>query len=834
MHSAAIARDKILHSVRRPGRYIGGELNASVPVAGSYQAALAFPDLYEIGFPYLGFQILYHLLNEIEGVSCQRVYAPDADVEEALRREKTPLFTIEAGYPLKNLNLIGFTLQYELHSTTILNMLDLGGIPLYAQDRPEDYPLIIGGGPLAFSPEPLAPFFDAFLVGDAESILPQVMQKLKGWKLEGIPKSGILSRLAELPGVYAPSLYQPRFDRGGRFAGLEKLSPQAPDRVSANHEGALQAEYYPFKPLVPLISVEHDRLSVEVMRGCSRGCRFCNAGIIHRPTRERPVEDLIRFIERGLESTGYDELSLLSLSTADFSALPGLLPEISALIEGKGISLSYPSMRPDAFTQDIARSISSGRKTGLTFAPEAGTERLRAVINKDLRDEDLFRALKIAAEAGWKSAKLYFMVGLPTETDRDLNAVADLALKCRGLLGSSRRAPLHISLSVFSPKPHTPFQWEAQVERDEVKRRIALIKRRLNKPGIKVSYHDPEMTSVETLLARGDRRLAKVIERVYRDGARLEGWSEKFDFRRWEAAMTAEGLSWDFFTGEFEPVSPLPWDIIATGVSREHLLKERQRSRAGIMTPDCRWKCSQCGLECPPPPKPQNLLWKAPLAQANASPPKINLRFKFTRTGPSRWISHLETVKLLERSLRRAEMPLAFSRGFHPHPKISYGPALPVGFETSGDYFDVQLTEPVSNPGERLNRALHGGVGIVAVRDIPLAVPSLSSVINYLTYEIALQDITPRLRETIAAWKEKAAVVILDRNDVRWDISPLIRRFQLNGRRLRLDLLIENGKSPRPDRLLESLGYSPGDADYKREGCYVLEGSILNDPLELF
>lgn len=825
--------ERLLPFVRRPGRYAGGELHAILPRKDDFQIALAFPDLYEIGFPYLGFQILYHRLNSIDGISCQRVYAPDIDAETIMRREKIPLCTIEDGNPLKNLDAVGFTLQYELHSTTILNMLELGEVPLRTELRSETCPIVMGGGPLAYSPEPFAPFFDAFLLGDAEDALPAVVKNLRKWKSKGISRTEILSGLAEIPGVYIPSLYRPLYSPGGRFARFQRLNPRLPEKIQAVHQEVLRQDFYPDKPLIPLISVEHDRLALEVMRGCTRGCRFCNAGIIHRPTRERQPDYLIKQLDSALKFTGYDEISLLSLSTADYSALSGLLPEIAGIIEGQGISLSYPSLRPDAFTVEIARSISAGRKTGLTFAPEAGTERLRAVINKDLSDKDLLQALKIAADAGWRSAKLYFMVGLPTETEADVQAIAGLALKCRSILGSDKRKPLHVSLSVFSPKPHTAFQWEPLLSTEEVLSRIGMIKRRLNRSAIKVSYHDPGMTMVETLLARGDRRVADVIERVFRAGARQEGWTENFDFDRWDMAMREENLPWELFTGELNTDDCLAWEIASTGVSPEFFLRERGKSRQAETTPDCRWKCSQCGLECPPPPKPRSYPRSLPKSRPLTAAVSAAYRFKLARSGPSKWMSHLETAKLLERSFRRARMPVAYSLGFHPHPRISFGPALPLGFETAGDCFDVRFHDSVSEPVEKMNLALHGGVKIIEAVEIPLTAVSLGEIIDCLSYEIKIRKVTPELQETIGAWQEGQSVYTTGREGKLWDITSLIRCFELVGETLRFDAAIVQGRSPRPDNLLYGLEYEPGEAEFKRLGCFSIQGDSLIDPLEV-
>lgn len=831
----SILEQKLFPRVAKPGRYIGGELNLRIPRSDDLQIALAFPDLYEIGFAYFGFQILYHILGGISGISCQRVYAPAKDAEEILRRENIPLFTLEGKNPLREFDLIGFTLQYELHATNILNMLDLSGIPLRVEDRGDDDPIIVGGGPLSFNPEPFAPFFDAFIVGDGEETFPALIARVREGKMKGLSRTEIINRLSNLTGVYIPTLYLPHFDPMGRFSHLKRLSPSTPETIESVHVEELRPEYYPGKSLVPLIAVEHDRLSMEIMRGCTRGCRFCNAGMINRPTREVSPEMILRLLNDSLANTGYDELSLLSLSTADYSRLEFLLTEITGSILNQGMTLSFPSLRLDAFTESMAERITGGRKTGLTFAPEAGSERLRSVINKDLRNEDLFRALETAAKCGWKSVKLYFMVGLPTETEDDVESIVRLALKCRAIMKSSSGKPLHISIAPFSPKPHTPFQRAELLAPDEAMRRINIIRSRLRQKGFKVSFHAPEMAAVETLIARGDRRIAGVIERVFRSGARFEGWSDSFDYSRWTQAMSDEGLDWENFLDAIPPDAPLPWKHISTGISDEFLTREWERSRKMVTTPDCRWKCSDCGLGCAPPPKPEHYHRKSSNETGTplkAGEPAVRLRFKFSLSGPSRYISHLETVKLVERALRRADFPVAYSRGFHPHPRISFGPALPLGYETRGDYFDVLLNESVEDALDKLNASIYGGIEIITTEEIPLSAQSLSALINLLTYEIRLKRKTEDLERFVEAWRNGEPVSISDRKGREWEVSKHIRRIDFLKETIRFEAEIIGGKSPRPDVLLAQTGYSPGEFEICRLACHEYRNGVYFDPID--
>ena len=807
-------------------------MNAKIPRRGDTQVALAYPDLYEIGFAYYGFQILYHILNSMEDVSCQRVYAPAEDAEKILRAEQIPLFTVEGKNPLFCLDIIGFTLQYELNAPDILNMLELGGITLHASQRADEEPLILGGGPLAYNPEPFAPFFDAFLVGDGEEQFPSLVEKIRQCKVKGLSRKEIILQLRELEGVYIPSLYRPRFRSTGEFSHLEKIEDDAPDCVQAAHVESLQPENYPRKPLVPLISVSHDRLTVEIMRGCTRGCRFCNAGMQHRPTREAPANALLQQIETALNSTGYEELSLLSLSTADYSQLWELLDGLNNILDRPGVSLSYPSLRPDAFSGEMVELSSEGRKTSLTFAPEAGSQRMRKFINKDFKDEDLFRALRTAADAGWKSAKLYFMAGLPGETDEDIQSIIKLAGKCRQIIGSTRKKPLHISLAVFAPKPNTPFQRAGMLASQDIQRRIEMVKEGLKHNTFKISFHDPDMSKVETVISRGDRRIGAVIEWVYRRVGRLQGWSDRFDFSLWTQAMENEGLDINYFAGQIEQDKPLPWEHIRTGIDPDFLQSEWDKAQNLITTPDCRWKCADCGLKCPPPAKPTRE-GKIRRRKPNLDyySPQMRMRFKFTRDGKSKYISHLETGKLLERSLRRADIPLAYSQGFHPHPRISFGPALPLGHAAQGEYFDTWLIENIDQPLPRIQSSLHAGMEVIDCKEIPLKSESLNRFINLLAYDITLDDVKPELIKLIGDFQAGKIIISDNRKGGKIRIDHHLQRLELKDQILKIDFLILEGRHPRPETILTNAGYEPWEAVYLRKGCFRLDHDGIINPL---
>jgi len=608
-----LVHEDILPHVEKPSRYLGTEHNAVHKdwERTAVRMALAFPDLYEIGMSHLGLSILYGLVNEREDSLLERVFAPAPDMEGELRRRGLPLFSLESYRPLRDFDLLGFTLQYELTYTNILNMLDLAGIPLLAAERGATDPLVIGGGPCAVNPEPLAPFFDAFVLGDGEEVLPEILAVVKevkaGVRGQGVAWPGgrreILRRLAALGGVYVPSLYRVRYYPDGRVAAVEPQDPYAPARIKRRVVADLDAAYFPARPLVPYMEVVHDRVMLEIMRGCTRGCRFCQAGIIYRPVRERSAELLQRQAADLLRATGHHEIALTSLSSADYTGIAGLARALVDAYGCLGIGISLPSLRADTFSVDLAKEIERVRKTGLTFAPEAGTQRLRNVINKGVTEEDLLAACRAAFGAGWRRVKLYFMIGLPTETQEDLDGLVELALKVlrEGEGRGPRRKSVEVAVSVssFVPKPHTPFQWEPQDRVEVLQDKQAYLRRRLRRP-IKYSWHNPLMSLLEAVLARGDRRLGAVILKAWQKGSKFDSWEEHFSWERWAAALAEVGLDASFYAHRRrEPDEVLPWDHLDVGVSRAYLWRETRRAKEGLTTADCRWAgCSGCAV-CP-------------------------------------------------------------------------------------------------------------------------------------------------------------------------------------------------------------------------------------------
>ncbi|MGI6285305.1 TIGR03960 family B12-binding radical SAM protein [Neomoorella humiferrea] len=599
--------EKLLSRVSRPARYLGTEWNAVHKDWEENPARMAFiyPDLYEVGMSHLGLAILYGAVNERPGMLMERAFAPGPDLEALLRQNRIPLFSLESHRPLYEFDVLGFTLQYEMSYTTILNILDLAGIPLLAGERTAAHPLIIGGGPGAANPEPLAPFFDAFLLGDGEEALPELLALVADLKKKGTinDRRRVLQTIAGLPGFYVPSLYEVKYNDDGTLAEVVPREKGVPARVSKRVIPDLDTAYFPTRPIVPFLEVIHDRIMLEVMRGCTHGCRFCQAGAIYRPVRERDLALLLRQAEELVRHTGHEEISLTSLSTADYSRVEELAQTLTAAYADRGVSISLPSLRVDAFSVRLAEAVQRVRKSTLTFAPEAGSQRLRDVINKGVDEEDILTATAEAFRAGWQAIKLYFMIGLPTEEEGDLLGIVHLARRILDVgrkLAPGGRPTVTVSVSSFVPKPWTAFQWEPQDRIEVIKRKQEMLRRHLKGPGMKFNWHEAEVSFIEAVLSRGDRRLSKAIAAAWRRGARLEGWTEHFNFTLWEEAFRETGIDPAFYA--YRPRRDdevFPWDHLDFGVSKAFLKNELRRAREGRVTADCRsGRCSGCGV-CP-------------------------------------------------------------------------------------------------------------------------------------------------------------------------------------------------------------------------------------------
>jgi len=595
----------ILFKVEKPARYLGNELNSVHKEIHekTIRYAFSFPDIYEIGMSHLGMQILYHLLNKEENVYCERVFAPAVDMEEEMRKNNIPLFALESRHPVKSFDFLGFTLQYELSYTNILNMLQLAGIPVLSEGRSEEDPIIMVGGPCSYNPEPIADFVDMVILGEAEEVILEVINLYKEMKAADFTKKDFFERAASINGVYIPSLYQVSYKEDGTIEEIKPISDKAPRSVTKRIIHDLNEVFYPEEIIVPYLQVVHDRVMLEIFRGCTRGCRFCQAGMIYRPIREKSVDRLAELTNKLLASTGYEEISLASLSTSDYSRLQEIVRHLIDEYEKDRVGVSLPSLRLDNFTFELIEEIQKVRKTGLTFAPEAGSQRLRDVINKGLTEADLINAVEKAFGLGWSTVKLYFMISLPTETFEDLDGIQDLANKVVDEYYKADKEKrgkgltVTVSASTFVPKPFTPFQWEPQNTLEAIYEKQKYLVSKLKRKGITFNYHDAKTSYLEAVFARGDRRLSKALVQALEEGCKFDGWQEHFNFERWMAIFEATGINPDFYTSRqrsYEEV--LPWDHIDVGVNKQFLIRENEKAKNAELTQDCRTNCSGCGI----------------------------------------------------------------------------------------------------------------------------------------------------------------------------------------------------------------------------------------------
>ncbi|MBF8298159.1 MAG: Radical domain protein [candidate division NC10 bacterium] len=832
--------EEILPAVSKPSRYIGMEWNAvkKDPSLAKVKVALAFPDTYEIGMSHLGLKILYQILNRRPEFLAERAYAPWVDAEQLLRERRIPLCTMESGYSLADFDLIGFTLQYELSYTTILNMLDLAGIPLRSEQRRDGDPFVIAGGPVAFNPEPIAEFIDLFLLGDAEEAILEICDAVLRWKASGGRREALLEAWSKIQGCYVPALH-----RG------ETIRKRTAIRLDGIDYGAFP---------VPFMEIVHDRANIEVMRGCTQGCRFCQAGYLYRPLRERSAEEIMQMTRQAIRGTGYEEVSLASLSIADLTVLPDLVRPLMDELLPEKISLSLPSLRVEALNRfpQVADEIGRVRKTGFTIAPEAGSKRLRKVINKEGFDEEqIFTAVRNAARSGWEAVKFYFMIGLPTETQEDLDEMVRVARESARIARaeSARGFGLTVSTSSFVPKPHTPFQWFAMEPMELLKEKQHYLKRKLREANVSYKWHDVESSFLESVFSLGDRSLGKVIHRGYELGCRFDGWSEHLKFDRWMQAFSETGIDPGAIAHRVRGLDePLPWDHIDIGVSKKFLQREYKKALEVRGTPDCHVApCSACGEICMPnwptwaekvgihvqrsrfkveemsgskcqvPNLERRTLNLEPAIRSEA--PAQRIRFVFQKTGDLRFLSHLEVMKALSRALRRAQIPMAYSQGYNPQPKLSFALALPVGVEGWQELADIELSAAMA-PEElmaRVNRHLAPELRLLRAWEVPLTAASLTPSVREAAYQVSLpfNGWGPETRARIGSpmlcdeWLSRSSIpVSVQRKEkiVEVDARPLIKELGIlpqEGGTFRWSLRLKTGQggSVRPQAIMACL-----------------------------
>jgi radical SAM family uncharacterized protein/radical SAM-linked protein len=793
--------DPILPSVEKPGRYVGLERNVvrkDLSGAG-VTVALAFPDTYEIGMSHTGLKILYEIVNRRPDFACERTYAPWVDLEARMRGERIPLFTVESFAPVADFDVVGFSLQSELNYSNVPNMLDLAGIPVWQRDRGEGDAIVLGGGPCTANPEPVADFFDAFLIGDAEEALPRFLDALRAGRAAGLARRDVLARLASLDGIYVPSFYDVTQSEDGRIAAITRNDPRAPERARRTWVPVLKAEYYPDRPMVPSVEIVQDRLGLEVMRGCTQGCRFCQAGYWYRPVRELDPADVVKMTKSFIAESGWSEVGLLSLSTADYSQIEPLVRCLAPELSDRRVSISLPSLRAEAFSVGLADAVSEVRKSGFTFAPETGSDRLRRVINKTFTNADMIQAADVAFSRGWDLIKVYTMIGLPTETTSDLDELVTLV---EGILGQGRkhgrRKEVNVSVGPFVPKSWTPFQWAPFDGVDVLERKLAYLKERFRRVrGARMKWHEPREAEIECALSRGDRRMARVIHAAWKSGVKFDGWSEHFRYDLWMRAFEAEGIAKESYLRAYDLDEVLPWDVLDISINKRFLRVELVKAMKEMRTEDCKWgHCYACGVPGdgedtvlasamsgslpttdPAVVRPQDPAAYREVAKGAAyrqkampdlpsavrrvpaaAPTAVRHRVAFEKTGDARFLSHRNTMDVLERAIRAAGLPARYSEGFNPHMKLSMGPALPLGLESRHEVFDVEGIAPFGADAAReVNDKLPTGIRVLDVRELVHGEPPLSRAVKSARYAVRLDspDHVGRASEAIAnGWRE--------------------------------------------------------------------------------
>lgn len=837
--------DPILPKVEKPGRYVGIERNVVRKDlrAAAVTVALAFPDTYEIGMSHTGLKILYEIVNRRPEFACERTYAPWVDLESRMREERIALFTVESFAPVADFDVVGFSLQSELNYSNVPNMLDLAGIPVWQRDRREGDPIVLGGGPCTANPEPVADFFDAFLIGDGEEALPRFLDLCRDARVLDLPRREILVRVSALEGIYVPSLYDVEYGGDGRVASIVRNHPRAPERARRTWVPRLKPDYYPDKPMVPSVDIVQDRLGLEVMRGCTQGCRFCQAGYWYRPVRELDPADVASMTRAFIAESGWSEVGLLSLSTADYSQIEPLVRCLAPQLSDRRVSISLPSLRAEAFSVGLADAVSEVRKSGFTFAPETGSDRLRRVINKTFTNADMIQAADVAFARGWDLIKVYTMIGLPTEARADLDELVTLV---EGILAQGRkhgRKEVNVSVGPFVPKSWTPFQWAPFDGVDVLERKLAYLKDRFRRVrGARMKWHEPREAEIECVLSRGDRRTARIIHTAWKSGVKFDGWSEHFRYDLWMRAFEAEGIPKESWLRAYELDEVLPWDVLDISVNKRFLRVELVKSLKEMRTEDCKWgHCYACGVpgdgedtvlaRAMPGSLPtidpavsqskdpaayrdvakgaayrQKAMPDLPSAARRVPAPAtrpVRHRVTFEKTGDARFLSHRNTMDVLERAIRAAGLPARYSEGFNPHMKLSMGPALPLGLESRHEVFDVEgIASFPPDAARRITEKLPPGIVVRDVRELSGLEPALSRAVKSARYAVRLDspEHIGRATEAIAdGWREAV---------------PALRALSLEGHELSFEVNLDQsaGETATAKKVLEALLGVPPDA----------------------
>ena len=817
--------EKLISGVGAPARYLGLEAGQVIkdPALVRLNFALVFPEIYEIGMSHLGLKILYDALADDPEISAERVFMPWVDLFERLEREGQAPWSQETGRALDRFDAIGFSLAYELTYTNMLQMLRLANIPLRREDRSPQHPLIIAGGTAMVNPEPVADFLDLAVIGEADLLIKPLCRLLVQAKDEAWPREKLYEQASEMTGIYAPALFEPQYE-GGRLSGVKSLKP-GHRTVHKAVTPELEAVKPPSRWVMPALKPVHDRLGLEVSRGCTRGCRFCQAGYIYRPVRERSPQTLYESALAGLDSTGFEELALLSLSTGDYSCVEPLAASLMDALSQEKVSLSLPSLRVDSLSRELAEQIKRVRKTGFTIAPEAGSQRMRDSINKCLTEEQILDTSRTVFKLGWRLIKLYFMQGLPGESDEDLTAIAQLSRKVAQTAGGKGRGgkhPLvHASVGTFVPKPHTPFQWDAQLDLEEARRRLELIRNNLGDKRVRLKWNAPDVSILEGVLSRGDRRLSRALELAVERGCRFDGWSEELNLELWLGALADAGLELTDYLAERDEKETLPWDHISLGVEKRFLRAERQRAREGRSTGDCRsGACQGCGV-CDFKTIRPHTMERAEFKPARRLPmpegERTTYRFRLSKTGPARHWGHLEMISQLIRAFKRAGVGLAHSQGFHPHPLLKLASALPLGLESMAEELEVSLLTSPHPDGiaKQVNPVLPPGLQIADGR-FRRPGEKLSEP-DQVTYVVRTKK--PLDPEAIGRFNEAEQMEFVrhsPKGSRVLDLKRNIHQMELGPEGLTLTVGKEGGR-PKPEEVLQAVfGLSPEDAGLSR------------------